>query len=118
MWGKKILAQTQVLPMVDLVITHGGNNTITESFFFGKRVIVLPLMIDQLDNGQRIEETGLGIQFQPYHVTEEQLLQGIEDILEDEILERRMNSIGKRIQAARNQESAAIYVEQVAQNYA
>jgi UDP:flavonoid glycosyltransferase YjiC (YdhE family) len=59
MWGAKSVPQTKVILLVDLVITHGGYNTITESFYFGKRVLVLPLFEDQWDNGQRIYETGL-----------------------------------------------------------
>jgi len=106
--------QTNVLPLVDLVITHGGNNTVTESFYFGKRMIVLPLFADQLDNAQRVEETGHGIQFQPYHVTQEELLAGIEKLLGDELLERRMREISKRMQASNSQEKAAELVESVA----
>ncbi|CAG2118620.1 unnamed protein product, partial [Medioppia subpectinata] len=32
MWGEKSVPQTKVLPLVDVVITHGGNNSVTETF--------------------------------------------------------------------------------------
>jgi UDP:flavonoid glycosyltransferase YjiC (YdhE family) len=116
MWGAPSVPQTKVIPLVDLVITHGGNNTITESFYFGKRVLVLPLFGDQWDNGQRIFETGLGLQFYPFKVKEEELLQGIETLLKDTLLERRMISISKRIQSSNSQARAADVIENVARN--
>ncbi len=111
------MPQTKVIPLVDLVITHGGNNTITESFYFGKRVLVLPLFGDQKDNGQRVYETGLGLQFRPYEVTDTELVSAIDFLLKDELLERRMKSIGQRIRATNSQASAADLIENVAKKY-
>ena len=73
MWGAEFLPQTRILPLVDLVITHGGNNTTTEALHFGKPMVVLPLFWDQYDNAQRVHEQGFGIRLDPYRFTPEEL---------------------------------------------
>ena len=59
--GAELVPQPALLPHVDAVITHGGNNTVTECIHFGKPMVVLPLFWDQYDNAQRVHELGLGV---------------------------------------------------------
>ena len=73
MTGAEFLSQPAILPHVDLVITHGGNNTVTESIHFGKPMIVLPLFWDQYDNAQRVEEIGFGVRLPTYEFEPEEL---------------------------------------------
>ncbi len=81
MTGAEFLPQPAILPQVDLVITHGGNNTVTESIHFGKPMIVLPLFWDQYDNAQRIAECGLGARLPTYEFEDEQLHEAIDRLL-------------------------------------
>ena len=94
-----MVPQTKVLPKVDLVITHGGNNTITETFYFGKPIIVMPLFVDQFDNAQRIHEKGFGIKLNAHQCTKEELMNAINKLICDEELALRMKKISQRIQA-------------------
>src|SRR4051794_32385473 len=59
--GAEQVPQPALLPMVDAVISHGGNNTVTECLHFGKPMVLLPLFWDQYDNAQRMDELGLGV---------------------------------------------------------
>jgi MGT family glycosyltransferase len=107
MWGDQQVPQTNVLPMVDLVITHAGNNTTTECFHFGKPMIALPLFWDQYDNAQRIDETGFGTRLRTYDFDDAELIGAIDRLLADTGLRSRMDAIGSRIRAADGIDKAA-----------
>ncbi|MGW5667564.1 glycosyltransferase [Micromonospora sp. NPDC003776] len=114
MWGAEFLPQTKIIPLVDLVITHGGNNTTTEAFHFGKPMIVLPLFWDQYDNAQRVDELGFGARLDPYRFTDEQLHGAIERLLGDEDLRHRLAAHAAAIQAADGLRQAADAIERLA----
>jgi MGT family glycosyltransferase len=99
MVGAQTLPQTSVLPQVDLVITHGGNNTVTEALHFGKPMILLPLFWDQYDNAQRMHELGFGRRLPTYGFTPDQLHAAIENLLADSGLRTSMAALGARIRA-------------------
>jgi len=111
MWGEKTVPQIKILSVVDLVITHGGNNTFTETFFFGKPMIVMPLFGDQYDNAQRIEEKGFGIRLNPYDFEENVLLESIERLLKDEKLSLKLEKISERIQSSNSISKVAELIE-------
>ncbi|XP_054157603.1 NDP-glycosyltransferase YjiC-like [Oppia nitens] len=103
MWGQQSIPQLQVLPIVDLVITHGGNNTVTETMYFGKPMIVLPLFVDQFDNAQCVEDNGFGIRLDLHSCTENELLSAIDKLLSDKQLHEKLAKISKRIQSDNSQ---------------
>jgi MGT family glycosyltransferase len=114
MWGEEFVPQPSVLPQVDLVITHGGNNTTTECFHFGKPMIALPLFWDQYDNAQRVDETGFGIRLDTYGFEEAEMSAAIDRLLADGDLHGRMRAIAGRLQAAPGTVRAADLIERVA----
>jgi len=114
MSGEEFLPQTSVLPQVDLVITHGGNNTTTECMHFGKPMIVLPLFWDQHDNAQRVAEAGLGARLATYELTAEELSATIDHLLADRSVAGRLETMSTRLQADPGTERAAALIERVA----
>ena len=114
MWGEEFLPQPAVLPHVDLVITHGGNNTTTECFHFGKPMIALPIFWDQADNAQRVAETGFGTRLPTYAFEDVELLGAIDRLLADGPLHDRLAAVSTRVRASPGTVRAAGLVEQLA----
>jgi MGT family glycosyltransferase len=114
MWGAELVPQPALLPHVDLVITHGGNNTVTECFHFGKPMIVLPLFWDQHDNAQRVSETGFGVRLHAFDFEDGELTGAIDRLLADRELTARLEAMSGRLQTAPGTERAADLVEGVA----
>ena len=112
--GEGFLPQPAILPQVDLVITHGGNNTVTEAFHHGKPMIVLPLFWDQVDNAQRVEETGFGRRLATYDFRDEELTDAIDELLADVPLRGRLAAVSARLKANPGTVRAADLIERVA----
>ena len=113
MTGAEFLPQPAILPQVDLVITHGGNNTTTECFHHGKPMVVLPLFWDQYDNAQRVDELGYGVRLATYEFEAAELTGAIDRLLADRALASRMAPIAARLQAEPGTVRAADLIEQV-----
>jgi MGT family glycosyltransferase len=114
MTGDAFLPQPAILPMVDLVITHGGNNTVVECFHQGKPMVVLPLFWDQVDNAQRVDETGFGRRLATYDFRDEELPAAIDALLADTSLRSRMAGIAARMQSTAGTVRAADLIERLA----
>jgi len=114
MWGDEFLPQPAILPQVDLVVTHGGNNTTTECFHHGKPMVALPIFWDQYDNAQRVHETGFGVRLATYEFEDADLLDAIDRLLADGDLRPRLAALSARVQATPGTVRAADLLERVA----
>jgi MGT family glycosyltransferase len=114
MYGDQFLPQPSILPQCDLLITHGGNNTMCEGFHFGLPMIGLPLFWDQYDNAQRLRETGFGARLPTYDWTEDELLETVERLLADDALHSRMRANAEVIRSRAGHVLGADVLEAVA----
>lgn len=113
MWGNQYLPQTKIVPFMNLVITHGGNNSVTETFARGIPMIAMPIFADQFDNAQRLQETGFGIRVDPYTFNDRDLIEAVEKMLADEKLKERLEVAAKRIQNSNRHEVLVDKVERL-----
>ncbi len=113
-WGEEYLPQPLLMPLCDLVITHGGNNTTTECLHHGKPMILLPLFWDQYDNAQRMDDLGLGIRLPTYAWTPDELAAAIERLLGDDDARQRLSAISAQAQTSQGRIRAADLIERAA----
>jgi MGT family glycosyltransferase len=107
MTGAELLPQPALLPHVDLVLTHAGNNTVTECFHFGRPMLCLPIFWDQHDNATRVAEAGFGERLATYAWREEELHSAVERLLADGTGRERLAAVSSRLQAAPGAKRAA-----------
>jgi NDP-glycosyltransferase len=53
--------QLEVLPRIDVFVSHGGMNSTMESLLFGVPLVVVPQMKEQEMTARRVQELGLGL---------------------------------------------------------
>ncbi|MEA2493729.1 MAG: hypothetical protein QOJ29_1640 [Thermoleophilaceae bacterium] len=114
MVGEEFLPQTKILPLVDLVVTHGGNNTVTECFWAGKPMVLLPLFWDQYDNAQRVDETGFGARLDTYGHEPSELTGAIDRLLADDALRAHLQAASERLAQRPGTQRAADLIERIA----
>jgi UDP:flavonoid glycosyltransferase YjiC (YdhE family) len=114
MIGAEFLPQASLLPQVDAVITHGGNNTTTEAMWFGKPMLVLPIFWDQHDNAQRVQEAGYGLRLPTYAFDDDRLLAAVDALLVDKALQARCAAAGERLRQRPGPAVAAELIERLA----
>src|SRR5215469_14982031 len=106
--------QPAVVPLVDLFIHHGGNNSFNEALFFGKPAIIMPFCWDGLDNAARIHDTGYGDQLPRYTWTVADLAAMIDRLLKDKAMAARLADVSKHMQTAKGTDKAAKILADIA----
>ena len=75
--------QPSVIPQVDAVIHHGGNNSFTECLYFGKPALIMPYVWDGHDNATRVQETRHGLKMHRADWRDEDLAAALETLIHD-----------------------------------
>ena len=76
------LPQVALLQQAALLVTHGGNNSVTEALTAGVPMVVLPFSTDQFAGAAAIESAGLGTALDPNALTSEELRAAVATVLD------------------------------------
>ena len=99
--------QPSVIPQVDAVIHHGGNNSFTECLYFGKPAIIMPYVWDGHDNATRVDETGHGFKMPRYDWTDADLAAKLEACVNNPGMKARLAATSAHMQARNGPKKAA-----------
>ncbi len=113
----KWFPQPSVIPQVDAVIHHGGNNTFTECLYFGKPSIIMPYVWDGHDNANRVHETGHGIKMHRNHWTFAELRSNLDAILTDVMMKKRLAAASAQMQRSSGPAKAAQLLDRLLQSH-
>ena len=95
----------EVLPEVDLLVTHAGHGTVAASLAYGAPMLCIPFGRDQHSNADRVETLELGTVLAPDSPTET-LRQAIRGMLNDDALRQRARQFGNSLRAHPSVEEA------------
>lgn len=102
--------QLDILPYVDLVITHGGYSTIKECIYTGVPMLVFPCSYDQHGNATRVQYHKIGLKsnllektwiqkrtLKSKKITAEDIKPFIEEALTNKVYKKNINDLQKTI---------------------
>jgi MGT family glycosyltransferase len=106
--------QLKILPYMDLVITHGGANSVMESLAHGLPVALLPICNDQFLQAQFVTRAGVGVILDPQtpslEIYRSQLLPLLKEGSPEKI---RARNIGSSFQRHGGPAEAAALIQQL-----
>jgi MGT family glycosyltransferase len=105
------LPQPAVIPHCDLVVTHGGNNTVTEALTAGVPLLIGPLSTDQFTGAADIESDRLGLVFDPNHDEPSTIAERAHEIVSGQVA-HRARAIGRQLRELPGEEVAVELIQQ------
>lgn len=106
--------QPSVIDQADLVIHHGGNNSVHEALYFGKPSIIMPYCWDGHDNARRLHDTGLGVHLDRYAWRDQEMIDALAGLTSDKGIKNRLGRISADMIAADGRRQAAELILSVA----
>jgi UDP:flavonoid glycosyltransferase YjiC (YdhE family) len=108
------LPQPAVISTSDMVITHGGNNTVTEALTAGVPLLVGPLSTDQFAAAADVEQGGVGGVFDPNNDDAATISDMAFEVLRSDAVVRS-SSMGRSLRARPGQDRAAFLIAEMAE---
>ena len=99
--------QPSVIPQVDAVIHHGGNNSFTECLYFGKPALIMPYVWDGHDNATRVQETNHGLKMHRADWRDEEFAAALDTLINDRSMHEKLAATSAHMQSQDGTQKAA-----------
>lgn len=110
--------QLELLPHVDLVIGHGGNNSTNETLAAGNPLIVMPIGGEQRDNASRVEYLGAGLRLDIARFSEPEIAAKVRVIQTSDYFDARAKALQQAIAKTDGPTTASRLIEAMARTQA
>ncbi|KRE55345.1 glycosyltransferase [Phycicoccus sp. Soil748] len=97
---RESLPQVTLLRSAALAVTHGGNNSVTESLTAGVPMLVLPFSTDQFAGAASLESAGLATVLDPNTASTANLREALAALLGDAATAERVRAVASSLQAS------------------
>jgi len=104
--------QAALIPKMDVVICHGGFNTVNDTFMNGLPMLIIPITYDHFHTAKLIEDGGCGIKIRYKRLRIADMRQAVTTLLEDPAYRNASEKIRKTfIDAGGNQKAVELLEE-------
>jgi UDP:flavonoid glycosyltransferase YjiC (YdhE family) len=110
------LSYSQLMPLADLVVCHGGHGTLARALDAGAPVLCCPHIGDMAENGARLQWSGAGLSLPRRLLGPGSLRRAVRRILGDGRFRERAGEISRWSAAHDGAERGALAVEQLARD--
>jgi MGT family glycosyltransferase len=98
-WAYSFVPQVEVLSHADVFLTHCGMNSINEALSRGVPMVAMPFLNDQIPNGRRIAELGLGKRVRSFPSRGRELYRAVCEVYADPRYRERARAMGETLRA-------------------
>lgn len=111
---ERFVSQAEILPHVDLVVSHGGSGSVLGALAHGLPMVVLPMGADQPLNAQRISVLGVGRSLDAIGATPDDVREAASSVLADATYREAAGRLADEIAALSSPDEAVGLLERLA----
>lgn len=106
-WVTGFVNQEAAVKVADVVVTHGGLNTVLDALSAGTPVLVMPIAFDQPGVAARIIHAKVGLKLSPRWATETSICTALSRLVEEPVFAQNAQRLGKGVALAGGTDEAA-----------